>query len=215
MAEPKTKAVNGGPNGNHVPDKSSKHSKLWQLVALAKELSKDAESIHDFDKSLEERKGVDQELEAKRGEVKTLREFNDKIVREFSEYKTQASAKTETLFSEFEQKYKTYESNKDAVEAMEKEVVDLREKVAAAEAAQKSSKHEAEKLRQRAQAADARSKNHVADIKSMKDECEEHRARMQNGLVELDACKTQLAEAREELGQGILHDYDAEGLRKL
>ena len=215
MAEPKTKAVNGGTNGNHVHDKSSKHSKLWQLVALAKELSKDAEAIQDFDKSLEERKAADQELEAKRGEVKTLREFNDKIVREFSEYKTQASAKTETLFSEFEQKYKTYESNKDAVDAMEKEVVDLREKVAAAEAAQKSSKHEAEKLRQRAQAADARSKNHVADIKSMKDECEEHRARMQNGLVELDACKTQLAEAREELGHGILHDYDAEGLRKL
>lgn len=226
MADTKTKAVNGGTHGvngvhnsngtNGAPtEKSAKQSKLWQLLALAKELSKDAETIQDFDKSLADRKAADQELEAKRGEVNTLRELNSKIVREFSEYKSQASAKTDTLFAEFEQKYKRYESNKDAVVAMETEVATLREKLEAAETAEKGSREETEKLRLRVQSADADTKGHAAEIKEMNAECEIHRSQMQAGAVELEACKTKLAEARQCLGDNVLCDMGSEELRKL
>lgn len=225
MADAKTKGVNGSiangttnggsHNGGHSMDKSGKHSKLWQLVTLAKELSKDAESIRDFDTSVSERKALDVELEAKRGEVKTLREFNDKVVREFSEYRATSSARTDTLFAEFEQKYKTYESNKKAVTAMEAEVVELRAKVQATEDADKTGKEELEKLRQLAHSADAHAQSHAAEIKEMNAECTLHRSQMQNGIAELDACKAKLTEARDHLGDTILQDYSPERLRNL
>ncbi|KAJ4152548.1 hypothetical protein NW754_004343 [Fusarium falciforme] len=120
MADPKSKNVNGNhANGNHVSDKTStKQSKLRQLLILAKEVSKDAEAIQDYEKSVEERKALEQELEAKQGENQRLRELNDKVMRDLTDQKNQASAASaasETLVATFEQKFKTYESNKAAV----------------------------------------------------------------------------------------------------
>jgi chromosome segregation ATPase len=222
MADTKVKVngnhanVNGNGNGTRTPEKTPvKHTKLWQLLALAKEVSKDVGSIEDYEKSAEERKALEQELEAKQGENKRLREFNDKVVREFSEHKTQASAKTEMIFAEFEQKYKTYESNKAAVEAMEAEVKEAREKLAATEAAQKSRDGEVEKLRQRLSSSETHAKNHAAKIREMNAECELHRSRMEASVEELATCKTKLTHAQSDLGEGILRDYGPEELKKL
>lgn len=218
MADTKVKVngnhVNG--NGNATPEKTpTKHTKLWQLLALAKEVSKDVGSIEDYEKSAEERKTLEQELEAKQGENKRLREFNDKIVREFSDHKAQANAKTETLFAEFEQKYKTYESNKAAVDAMEKEVKEAREKLATAEASQKSRDGEVDKLKQKLASSETHAKNHAAEIREMNAECELHRSRMQASVEELATCKTKLTHAQSDLGEGILRDYGPEELKKL
>ncbi|SPJ91032.1 uncharacterized protein FTOL_13434 [Fusarium torulosum] len=220
MADTKVKVngnhANGNGNGTRTPEKTPvKHTKLWQLLALAKEVSKDVGSIEDYEKSAEERKALEQELEAKQGENKRLREFNDKVVREFSEHKAQASAKTEMIFAEFEQKYKTYESNKTAVEAMEAEVKEAREKLAAAEAAQKSRDGEVEKLRQRLSSSETHAKSHAAEIREMNAECELHRSRMEASVEELATCKIKLTHAQSDLGEGILRAYGPEELKKL
>ncbi|KAK7402404.1 hypothetical protein QQX98_011846 [Neonectria punicea] len=216
MAEPKAKATNGN-HGNHASEKAAptKQSKLWQLLALAKEVTKDVDAIQDYEKSVEGRRALELELEAKSGESQRLRELNDKVMREFSDYKLQANAKTATLFAEFEQKYKTYESNKVAVETMEKEVVEMREKLEASEAAQKNKAGEVGKLKHRLQAAETNAKSQVAEIKEMNAECEIHRSRMQTSIAELDACKTKLSLAQGDLGEGLLRDYGPEGLRTL
>ncbi|KAJ3502734.1 hypothetical protein NM208_g16662 [Fusarium decemcellulare] len=201
-----------GVNGNHASDKTpTKQSKLWQLLVLAKEVSKDVDSIQDYEKSVEGRKALEQELEAKQGENQRLREFNDKVVREFTDHKAQASAKTETLFAEFEQKYKTYESNKEAVEAMKKEVAEMRQKLAASEARD----DEVDKLKQRLHSAEAHGKNHAAEIREMNAECELQRSQMQKTAEELGLCKTKLGQAQSDLGEGILKDYSSAELKKL
>jgi hypothetical protein len=228
MADPKVK-VNGhghtNGNGTVTPEKTStsnknknnnntnanKHTKLWQLLALAKEVSKDVGSIEDFEKNAEERKALEADLEAKQGEVKRLREFNDKIVREFSEHKTAASAKTDMIFAEFEQKYKTYESEKAAVEAMEKEVQEAREKLAEAE----NRAGEADKLRKLLNASEMHAKNHAAEIREMNAECELHRSQMQTSAEELESVKGKLGKAQSDLGEGILKDYGSEEVKKL
>ncbi|CEI60443.1 hypothetical protein FVEN_g6578 [Fusarium venenatum] len=216
MADTKVKVnghghING--NGTATPGKTpvNKHTKLWQLLALAKEVSKDVGSIEDYEKSSEERKALEAELEAKQGENKRLREFNDKIVREFSEHKTASSAKTDMMFAEFEQKYKTYESNKAAVEAMEKEVQEAREMLAAAE----MKAAEAEKLKQRLSSSEMHAKNHAAEIREMNAECELHRSQMQTNQEELSSVKTKLNKAQSDLGEGILKDYGSEEVKKL
>lgn len=218
MADPKAKAVNGGStkpaNGNDVSDKS-KQSKLWQMLALAKDVAKDMETVQDFEKAVEDRKALEQEIEARTGEVKTLREFNDKILREYSEYKAEASSKKDTLLAAFEQRYKTYDSNNAAVETMEKQVEELKQKLSAAEVSEKSSQEQAGKLQQRVQSADVHAKSLTGEIKEMQAECDIHRSRMQTGIVELDACKAKLADAKSDLGDGVLRDYGPEGLRKL
>ncbi|QPC69537.1 hypothetical protein HYE68_000289 [Fusarium pseudograminearum] len=203
--------ING--NGTATPEKTpvNKHTKLWQLLALAKEVSKDVGSIEDYEKDAEERKILAAELEAKQGENKRLREFNDKIVREFSEHKTAASAKTDMIFAEFEQKYKTYESEKAAVEAMEKEVQEARELLAAAE----KKAAEADKLKQRLSSSEMHAKNHAAEIREMNAECELHRSQMQTGAEELASVKTKLSKAQSDLGEGILKDYGSEEVKKL
>ena len=230
MADPKVK-VNGhghtNGNGTVTPEKTAntnkqnnntnsntnanKHTKLWQLLALAKEVSKDVGSIEDFEKSAEERKALEADLEAKQGEVKRLREFNDKIVREFSEHKAAASAKTDMIFAEFEQKYKTYESEKAAVEAMEKEVQEAREKLAEAE----NRAGEADKLRKLLNASEMHAKNHAAEIREMNAECELHRSQMQTGAEELESVKGKLGKAQSDLGEGILKDYGSEEVKNL
>jgi chromosome segregation ATPase len=216
MADTKVK-VNGhghiNANGTATPEKTpaNKHTKLWQLLALAKEVSKDVGSIEDYEKSAEERKALEAELEAKQGENKRLREFNDKIVREFSEHKIAASAKTDMIFAEFEQKYKTYESNKAAVETMEKEVREAKEMLAAAE----TKAAEADKLKQRLTSSEAHAKNHAAEIREMNAECELHRSQMQNSVEELASVKTKLNKAQSDLGEGILKDYGSEEVKKL
>ncbi|KAM5346372.1 hypothetical protein ACJ41O_009377 [Fusarium nematophilum] len=210
MADSKSKGV----NGNHHPVEKSptkQQSKLWQLLALAKEVSKDVESIQDFEKSAEGRKALEQELEAKQGENQRLREFNDKIVRDFSEHKAQANAKTETLFAEFEQKYKAYETGKAAVEAMEKEVAEMREKLSVSDART----GEVDKLKQRLQSAEVHAKNHAAEIREMNAECELQRSRMQASIEELDGCKAKLGQAQSDLGEGILRDFGPEAVEKL
>ncbi|KAF4985018.1 hypothetical protein FDECE_16899 [Fusarium decemcellulare] len=201
-----------GVNGNHASDKTpTKQSKLWQLLVLAKEVSKDVDSIQDYEKSVEGRKALEQELEAKQGENKRLREVNDKVVREFTDHKAQASAKTETLFAEFEQKYKTYESNKEAVEAMKKEVAEMRQKLAASEARD----DEVDKLKQRLHSAEAHGKNHAAEIREMNAECELQRSQMQKTAEELSLYKTKLGQAQSDLGEAILKDYSSAELKKL
>ncbi|KAF4450097.1 rna polymerase [Fusarium austroafricanum] len=215
MADTKVKVnghTNGNGNGNGVEKTPTKHNtKLWQLLALAKEVSKDVGSIEDYEKSAEERKALESELEAKQGENKRLREFNDKIVREFSDHKAQASAKTETLFAEFEQKYKTYESNKAAVEAMEKEVKEAREKLAVAELKE----GEVDKLKQRLASSESHAKNHAAEIREMNAECELHKSRMEASVEELTGCKDKLSKAQSDLGEGILRDFGPEEIKKL
>lgn len=203
--------ING--DGTATPEKTpvNKHTKLWQLLALAKEVSKDVGSIEDYEKDAEERKILAAELEAKQGENKRLREFNDKIVREFSEHKTAASAKTDMIFAEFEQKYKTYESEKAAVEAMEKEVQEAREMLAVAE----KKAAEADKLKQRLSSSEMHAKNHAAEIREMNAECELHRSQMQTGAEELASVKTKLSKAQSDLGEGILKDYGSEEVKKL
>lgn len=216
MADPKSKNVNGNhANGNHVSDKTSKQSKLRQLLILAKEVSKDVDGIQDYEKSVEGRKALEQELEARQGENQRLREFNDKVVREFSEHKAQASARTETLFAEFEQKYKTYESNKAAVEAMEAEVAEARGKLAASDAAQKGRDGELEKLRRRVKTFEEDEKSHVDEMREMDAECELHRSKMQASVEELQVCKKKLGEAQSDLGDGILTDFGLQELKKL
>ncbi|VZH99928.1 unnamed protein product [Fusarium fujikuroi] len=213
MADTKVK-VNGhtNGNGNGTTDKTTtKNTKLWQLLALAKEVSKDVGSIEDFEKSAEEREALKQELEAKQGENKRLREFNDKIVREFSDHKAQANAKTETLFAEFEQKYKTYESNKAAVEAMEREVKEAREKLAAAEVKE----GEVESLKQNLAAAEAHLTSHASEIREMNAECELQKSQMEANIEELKGCKEKLTQAQSDLGEGILRDFGTEEVKKL
>ncbi|RKL20775.1 hypothetical protein BFJ68_g2775 [Fusarium oxysporum] len=210
MADTKVK-VNGHTNGNGTAEKTpTKNTKLWQLLALAKEVSKDVGSIEDFEKSAEEREALKQELEAKQGENKRLREFNDKIVREFSDHKAQANAKTETLFAEFEQKYKTYESNKAAVEAMEKEVKEAREKLAAAEVKE----GEVENLKQNLAAAEAHLTSHASEIREMNAECELQKSQMEANIEELKGCKEKLTQAQSDLGEGILRDFGTEEVKK-
>lgn len=223
MADPKVKAANGGSNivsngtanGNHSSDKNSKQSKIWQLLSLAKELSKDAETIQDFEKAAEQKRILDQDLEAKKGEVQRLREFNDKIVREFSEYKTQASVKTEMLFAEFEHKYKTYDSNKEAVKEMELEVKALRGNLETAEEKEKQKETELMKLQQSIQSAEVQAKSQTSEIKEMAAERDINRSAMQRNIMELDAYKSKLADAMADLGDGLFHDYGPDGLRKL
>ncbi|EWY88040.1 hypothetical protein FOYG_09402 [Fusarium oxysporum NRRL 32931] len=211
MADTKVK-VNGHTNGNGTAEKTpTKNTKLWQLLALAKEVSKDVGSIEDFEKSAEEREALKQELEAKQGENKRLREFNDKIVREFSDHKAQANAKTETLFAEFEQKYKTYESNKAAVEAMEREVKEAREKLAAAEVKE----GEVENLKQNLAAAEAHLASHASEIREMNAECELQKSQMEANIEELKGCKEKLTQAQSDLGEGILRDFGTEEVKKL
>ncbi|KAM0421109.1 hypothetical protein ACHAPT_011180 [Fusarium lateritium] len=217
MADSKSKNVNGNhANGNHVSDKTpSKQSKLRQLLLLAKEVSKDAESIQDYEKSVEGRRALEQELEAKQGENQRLREFNDKVVREFSEHKAQSSAKTDTLFAEFEQKYKTYESNKAAVEAMEAEVTQVREKLAASDAAQRGRDGELDELKKRVKGFEEDAEGHADEMREMNAECELYRSRMQASVGELEACKTKLGQAQSDLGEGILREFGLEELKKL
>ncbi|KAF9762833.1 hypothetical protein IL306_003301 [Fusarium sp. DS 682] len=211
MADTKVK-VNGHTNGNGTAEKTpTKNTKLWQLLALAKEVSKDVGSIEDFEKSAEERKALEKELEAKQGENKRLREFNDKIVREFSDHKAQANAKTETLFAEFEQKYKTYESNKAAVEAMEKEVKEAKEKLAAAEVKE----GEVDMLKKTLATAEAHLKTHAEEIREMNAECELHRSQMATHVQELKGCKEKLQQAQSDLGEGILRNFGSEEVKKL
>jgi len=205
----KTPTTNKQNNNNNTH--TNKHTKLWQLLALAKEVSKDVGSIEDFEKNAEERKALEADLEAKQGEVKRLREFNDKIVRDFSEHKAAASAKTDMIFAEFEQKYKTYESEKAAVEAMEKEVQEAREKLAEAE----NRAGEADKLRKLLNASEMHAKNHAAEIREMNAECELHRSQMQTSVEELESVKGKLGKAQSDLGEGILKDYGSEEVKKL
>ena len=213
MADPKSKNVNGShANGNHGLDKAQqKQSKLWQLLALAKEVTKDVDAVQDYEKSVEGRRALEQELEAKTGEAQRLRDLNDKILREFSDHKAQANAKTETLFAEFEQKYKTYESGKAAVEAAEKKIAEMEEKIKASEA----SLGEVDKLKQRLHSTEAHAQSHAAEMKEMNAECELHRTRVQTAEADLDVSKQKLSQAQSDLGEGILHVYDADGLRKL
>ncbi|KAF7548970.1 hypothetical protein G7Z17_g6708 [Cylindrodendrum hubeiense] len=212
MAEPKIKAT----NGNHGSEKTSKQqSKLWQMLALAKEVTKDVDAIQDYEKSVEGRRALELELEAKNADNQRLRELNEKVLREFTDHKAQANAKTETLFGEFEQKYKTYESNKAAVETMEKEVVKMKEKLEASETTQKSKTSEVGKLKQQLKAAETNAKSQTAEIKEMNAECEIHRTRMQTSIAERDACKTKLSLAQSDLGEDIWRDYGPDGLRTL
>lgn len=220
MADPKSKNVNGNhANGNHVSDKTStKQSKLRQLLILAKEVSKDAEAIQDYEKSVEGRKALEQELEAKQGENQRLRELNNQVMRDLTDQKNQASAASaasETLVATFEQKFKTYESNKAAVEAMEAEVAEVREKLAASDAAQKGRDGELEKLKQRVKTFEEDEKSHVDEMREMNAECELHRSRMQASDAELEVCKKKLGEAQSDLGEGILREFGLEELKKL
>lgn len=205
MADTKAKGV----NGNHAPTKSRPNSKLRDLVALAKEVS--SESIQHYEKSLDDVRVLEQELEVKKGENQRLREFNDKVVREFSEHKTQSSAKTDTLFAEFESKYKMYESNKAAVETMKKEVAEMREKLAMAE----DKSGDAEQLRQRLQSVETHAENHAAEIREMNSECELHRSRMEASVEELDVCKKKLVQAQGDLGEGVLREFRADDTKNL
>lgn len=208
MADSKTKAT----NGNHAPDKAQqKQSKLWQLLTLAKEVGKDADAILDYEKSIEGRKALEQELEAKNGENTRLRNLNDKIVREYSEHKTQSSAKTETLFAEFEQKYKAYELGKSAVEAAEKRVAEMEAKMQVTETSQK----EVAKLKQRLSSAEAHSKSQMAEIKELNAECELHRSQMEKGTGELEACQRKLSRAERDLGESVLRDLGPDDFEKL
>ncbi|KAH7019068.1 hypothetical protein EDB80DRAFT_819198 [Ilyonectria destructans] len=217
MAEPKI----GSPrpkaaNGNHGSEKTSnKQSKLWQMLALAKEVAKDVDAIQDYEKTVEGRRALELELEAKNADNQRLRELNEKVLREFTDHKAQAITKTETLFGEFEQKYKTYESNKVAVETMEKEVVQMKEKLEVSEQSQKSKTTEVGKLKQQLKAAETNAKSQSAEIKEMNAECEIHRSRMQTSIAERDACKTKLMLAQGDLGEDLLHDYGPDGLRTL
>lgn len=220
MADPKSKNTNGNhANGNHVSDKTStKQSKLRQLLILAKEVSKDAEAIQDYEKSVEGRKALEQELEAKQGENQRLRELNDKVMRDLTDQKSQASAASaasETLVATFEQKFKTYESNKAAVEAMEAEVSEVRKKLAASDAAQKGRDGEFEKLKQRVKTFEEDEKSHFDEMREMNAECELHRSRMQASDAELEGCKKKLSEAQSDLGEGILRKFGLEELKKL
>ncbi|KAL2690085.1 hypothetical protein Neosp_004153 [[Neocosmospora] mangrovei] len=220
MADPKSKNTNGNhANGNHVSDKTSpKQSKLRQLLTLAKEVSKDAEAIQDYEKSVEGRKALEQELEAKQGENQRLRELNDKVMRDLTDQKSQASAASaasETLVATFEQKFKTYESNKAAVEAMEAEVAEVRKKLAASDAAQKGRDGELEKLKQRVKTFEDDEKSHFDEMREMNAECELHRSRMQASDAELEGCKKKLVEAQSDLGEGILRKFGLEELKKL
>ncbi|KAH7157408.1 hypothetical protein B0J13DRAFT_649955 [Dactylonectria estremocensis] len=214
MAEPKTKAING--NGNHSSEKTpTEQSKLWQMLALAKEVAKDVDAIRDYEKTVEGRRALEIELENRNSESQRLREVNAKVLREFADHKAQANAKKETLFIEFEQKFKTYESNKTAVETMAQEVADMKEKLDAAETSQKSKATEVNKLKQQLKAAETNAKSQAAEIKEMNADCEMHRSRMQTSISERDACMTKLSLANRDLGEDLLHDYGAEGLRKL
>ncbi|CAM1502426.1 Fc.00g044100.m01.CDS01 [Cosmosporella sp. VM-42] len=213
MADPKSKTVNGNnTNGSHVPDKAQqKQSKLWQLLALAKEVTKDVEAVQDYEKSVEGRRALEQELEAKSGEAQRLRDLNDKVMREFTEHKAQANAKSDALLAQFEQRYKTYESGKAEVEAAEKKVAEMEEKIKASEA----SHGEVQKLKRRLQSAESHTQSHAAEMKEMNAECELQRTRVQTAEADLDVSKEKLGQAQRDLGEGILREYGVDGLRQL
>lgn len=222
MAEPKNKgsteskskgSANANGNGaHHAPDKQSK---LWQLLALAKEVTKDVDAIQDYEKTVEGRRALEQELETRTAELQRLRELNDTIVKEYHEYKSQANNRSQTLVAEFEQRYKAYESDKASFAAMEADVARMRERLESSEATQKAKAGENEKLKQRLKAADLDAKSQAAEMKEMGADCELHRARMQASIGELDACKTKLVLAQGDLGENMLRDYGPEGLKDL
>lgn len=214
-AESKSKVVNGNGNQHGLEKSPNKQSKLRQLLALAREVGKDAEAIQDHDNMVEGHKMLEQELETRTTELQRLRDWNETLIKDFHEYKTQAGAKNETLMAEFEQRYKTYESNKAAVETMEKEVAQMKEKLDASEALQKAKVSEAEKLKQQLKSADLNAKSQAAEMKEISADCELHRSRMEACIGELDTCKIKLSRAQSDLGEDLLHDYDAEGLKKL
>ncbi|KAI5464880.1 hypothetical protein BGZ63DRAFT_349962 [Mariannaea sp. PMI_226] len=221
MAEPKNKNITDsktkGTNGSHTSEKPppNKQSKLWQLLALAKDVTKDVEAIQDYERTVEGRRALELDLEARNSENQRLREFNDKIVKEYSDYKAQASAKSQTLLAEFEQRYKTYESNKAAVETMEKQVAEMTVKLVTSEGSQKAKAAEVEKLKKQLKDADTNAKSHEAEIKEMNADCEMHRSRMQTSISELDVCKQKLSKAQGDLGEDLLHEYSPEDLKKL
>lgn len=211
MAEPKVKPV----NGNHAADKTSTTSKLRQLLELAREVTKDADAIESFETSVELRKSLEEQLEAKNAEAQRLREFNDKVAREYSEFRIQAKAKEETIFAEFEQRYKRYDSNIVAVETMEKQVLELEQKISDCKAAERAKQEEIERLLNQLQITKSENKSQSDEIKNIRSECDAHRASMQTGIAELDACKAKLADAEQGLGGSLLKEHNKDSLKKL
>lgn len=212
MAQPNIK-TNGV--GHHDTDKPQQQSKLKQLLALAKEVSKDSEALLEFETSAEGRKVLEQELETRKSEAQRLREFNDKITREYSEFRTQTKAREENIFSEFEKRYKKYDSNNAAVETMERQVAEAKEQLDRSQLTEKSMRDQVDGLKTLLEAANAKVEQHAVAVKNIRTERDDHRNRMKSSVAELDACKVELAEAKSSLGDGILKDYGEAELRDL
>jgi chromosome segregation ATPase len=212
MAQP-----NGKTNGvsHHEADKSQQQSKLRQLLVLAKEVAKDSEALLEYDTSAEGRKALEKELEAKKSEAQRLREFNDKITREYSEFRTQTKAKEENIFSEFEKRYKRYDSNNAAVETMQRQVAEARAELYLSQSTEKSMRDELDGLKTLLEAAHAQVQQHAAAVETIRSERDDHRNRVKSSVAELDACKAELAEAKSSLGDGILKDHGEAELREL
>lgn len=189
-------------------EKPSKQSKIWQLLTLAQDVVKDSEAIGEYEKSIEGRKALEKD-------VQKLRDFNKDLMRELSEVKSQSASQAEVLVTAFEQRYKTFDTDKTAVEAMQAEVTEVKVKLEAAKVDAKNKQAEVEKLTGKMREADQNAKAHGIELKELNAESELQRSRLETGTTELAACKAKLADARADLGDDVLHDYDKDGLRKL
>ena len=119
------------------------------------------------------------------------------------------------MFTELEQRFKTYDSNKSAVAAMTTEVAELKSKLEAARKDTKGKQGEIERLAQRVKEADEMAEGQAGEMKRMGAECEAQKVTIDRGVAELNACRGKLNVARANLGDGTLRDYDSDGLRKL
>ncbi|KAH8176943.1 hypothetical protein LIA77_02025 [Sarocladium implicatum] len=192
-----------------------KPSKLRQMLALAQEVVNDTDAITEYEKSIEGRKALEKDLAHKDGEVEKLRAFNKDLMRDLAEVKTQSASQAETLVAAFEQRYKSFDTDKTTVDALQTEVTEAKVKLEAAKVDSKNKQAEVEKLSQKLKDADKNAKAQSREMKELVAESELQRTKMETSAAELATAKAKLANARAELGDDTLHHYDEAGLRKL
>ncbi|KAH6987098.1 hypothetical protein EDB80DRAFT_731349 [Ilyonectria destructans] len=159
IAKPQSDRGIRTPNRGHDPQESPRKSPPAHIPTKS-----NIDVMQYCRESVESKRALELQLEARNYENQRLREFNDQIVKELSDYKAQANAKIQALFIEFESRYKVYESKNALFQAMGEQAAEMKGKMDASEVLQEATATEVEKLKQQLKSSDAKAQAGLAAV---------------------------------------------------
>lgn len=207
MADPNSNAI----DSNQVVSDTAeqKKSKLWDLLALAKEVSNDVEGFQNYERSMQAHRQTENELEAKNKEVEKLRELNIRLARECQQLGSTNDEKCDKLFAEFQRRFKMLEkADKVTIDAANERAVQAEARMKAMKVLQEERLAEIDALKSRLVSVEEHIVEQDRKLKDGEAMKETLRTRVETHGQEMRLVTGSLQQAHRDLGYNVLASFD-------